>query len=118
MKLSLVTIIVRDQDEALRFYTEKLGFEKRSDDSQTMPGFRWLNVAPKDQKEPGFALLKAMEEQNELIGKQSHLGFNTDDCRRTYGTLKSRGAKFASPAEDMPYGVRRCSKIRTTTSMC
>jgi predicted enzyme related to lactoylglutathione lyase len=107
MRLALVTIFVRDQDEALCFYTEKLGFEKRGDDSQTMPGFRWLTVAPKDQKEPEFVLLKAVEkEQVEQIGKQSHLGFNTDDCRRTYEMLKARGVKFTSPPEDIGYGVQ------------
>jgi len=107
MRLSLVTIFVRDQDEALRFYTEKLRFETRADDSQTMPGFRWLTVAPPGQKEPEFVLLKAAEkEQIEQVGKQSHLGFNTDDCRRTYVTLKARGVKFTSPPEEVGYGVQ------------
>jgi predicted enzyme related to lactoylglutathione lyase len=107
MKLRLVTIFVRDQDETLRFYTEKLGFEKRADDSQTMPGFRWLTVAPKGQREPEFVLLKAVEkEQVDLIGKQSHLGFNTDDCRKTYEILKARGVKFTSPPEEMGYGIQ------------
>ena len=107
MRLSLVTIFVRDQDEALRFYTEKLGFEKRADDVQTVPGFRWLTVAPKDQKVPEFVLLKAVEkEQVELIGKQSHLGFSTEDCRGTYEILSARGVKFSSPPEDVGYGVQ------------
>jgi predicted enzyme related to lactoylglutathione lyase len=107
MRLSLVTIFVRDQDEALRFYTEKLGFEKRADDVQTVPSFRWLTVGPKDQKEPEFVLLKAIEkEQVDQIGKQSHMGFNTDDCRRTYETLKARGVKFTSPPEDVGYGIQ------------
>jgi predicted enzyme related to lactoylglutathione lyase len=107
MRLSLVTIFVGDQDEALRFYTEKLGFEKRADDVQTAPGFRWLTVAPKDQKVPEFVLLKAVEkEQVEQIGKQSHLGFSTEDCRGTYETLSARGVKFTSPPEDVGYGVQ------------
>ena len=107
LRLSLVTIFVRDQDEALRFYTEKLGFEKRADNVQTMPGFRWVTVAPKDQKAPEFVLLKAVEkEQVERIGKQSHMGLNTDDCRRTYETLKARGVKFTSPPEDVGYGMQ------------
>jgi len=107
MKLALVTIFVCDQDEALRFYTEKLGFEKRADDAQTMPGFRWLTVSPPCQKEPEFVLLKAVEkEQIELMGKQSHLGFNTDDCRGTYLTLSARGVKFTSPPEEVGYGVQ------------
>ena len=107
MRFSLVTIFVRDQDEALQFYTEKLGFEKRADDARTMLGFRWLTVAPTGQKEPEFVLLKAVEkEQTEQVGKQSHLGFSTDDCRATYEALKARGVKFTSPPEDVGYGVQ------------
>jgi catechol 2,3-dioxygenase-like lactoylglutathione lyase family enzyme len=107
MRLSLVTIFVHDQDEALRFYTEKLGLEKRADDVQTVLGFRWLTVAPKDQKEPELVLLKAVEkEQVEQIGKQSHLGFSTEDCRRTYETLSARAVKFTSAPEDVGYGVQ------------
>jgi predicted enzyme related to lactoylglutathione lyase len=107
MRLSLVTIFVSDQDEALRFYTEKLGFEKRADDVQTVPGLRWLTVGPKDQEEPQFVLLKAVEkDQVEQIGKQSHLGFSTEDCRGTYERLSARGVKFTSPPEDVGYGVQ------------
>ncbi|MEE9199553.1 MAG: VOC family protein, partial [Dehalococcoidia bacterium] len=46
-RLAHVTVIVRDQDEVLRWYTEKLGLEKRADDASTVSGFRWLTVAPK-----------------------------------------------------------------------
>ena len=49
-RLERVTILVRDQDEALSFYTEKLGLEKR-EDVEFAPGMRWLTVAPGDQKE-------------------------------------------------------------------
>ena len=48
--LARVTILVKDQDEALKFYTEKLGLEKR-DDNTFAPGMRWLTVAPRGQKE-------------------------------------------------------------------
>ena len=44
--LRIVALVVRDQDEALKFYTEKLGFEKKSDD-MFGPGMRWLTIAPK-----------------------------------------------------------------------
>lgn len=48
MRLARVTILVRDQNEALRFWTEKLGFEKRTD--QTLGDSRWLTIAPADRK--------------------------------------------------------------------
>jgi catechol 2,3-dioxygenase-like lactoylglutathione lyase family enzyme len=56
-RLSQVTVVVKDQDEALRFYTQKLGLVKRSDDS-SMPGLRWLTVSPKDQRYPEIVLQK------------------------------------------------------------
>ena len=55
--LAVISILVEDQDEALRFYTEKLGLEKRSD-VHFGPGMRWLTVAPKGQKRPEIALAK------------------------------------------------------------
>ena len=57
--LRIVAIIVRDQDEALGFYVEKLGFEKKSDD-MFGPGMRWLTIAPKEQKEIEIALLPSV----------------------------------------------------------
>ena len=54
-KLGHVTILVRDQDEALEFYTEKLGLEKRTD-VPFGPGMRWLTVAPKGQREVAIVL--------------------------------------------------------------
>lgn len=57
LTLSKVTVLVKDQDEALKFYTEKLGFEKRID--MTGSGMRFLTVAPKGHKHPEVILLKA-----------------------------------------------------------
>lgn len=57
-----MTIIVRDQDEALKKYMEKLGFEKRADDVvTTIPGYRWLTVAPKNQKKLEIVLFQARD---------------------------------------------------------
>jgi catechol 2,3-dioxygenase-like lactoylglutathione lyase family enzyme len=112
-KLALVTVIVRDQDEAVRFFTEKLGFVKRSDDS-SMPGFRWLTVSPKDQRYPEITLLKPgppfhdedrVKELLDLVGKNPTWTFNTDDCRKDYADLKSRGVKFLAEPEEKPYGI-------------
>lgn len=112
-KLNGVTILVRDQEEALRFYVDKVGFEKR-DDELFGPGIRWLTVAPPGQQEVEIVLQKpdpAMhgEEQAEamlaLVGKMPTWSFGTDDCRDAYETLSARGVKFVQPPEERPYGV-------------
>jgi predicted enzyme related to lactoylglutathione lyase len=112
-KLTHVTILVRDQDEALRWYSEKLGFEKRADEIFG-PGSRWLTVGPKGQKDLEIVLQKpdpAMHGK-ELANKlQKRIGqgiiwvLHTDNCRKDYETLQSRGVKFVSPPEEMPWGV-------------
>ena len=112
-KLAHVTIIVRDQEEALRFYTEKLGFEKRMD-GEAGPGMRFLTVAPAGQQEveivlwaPGRwvdeATAKTMLER---VGQGTSWVFNTDDCRETHETWSARGVHFTSSPEDVPWGVQ------------
>lgn len=111
--LSRVTILVRDQDEALRFYTEVLGLEKRADVAFG-PGMRWLTVAPRGQATPEIVLQQpnpAMHgEQNaqqmhEMIGRGTTWVFETDDCPATYATLRERGVEFQSEPQEQPYGV-------------
>jgi predicted enzyme related to lactoylglutathione lyase len=109
---------VHDQDEALAFYTEKLGWEVRSD--VTMPemgDFRWLTVGPADQ--PDFAVvLMAVPGQPVLddatrkdILELSAKGFagtlflTTDDCRASYEELRARGVEFSEEPEERPYGI-------------
>ena len=109
---------VHDQDEALAFYTEKLGWEVRSD--VTMPemgDFRWLTVGPADQ--PDFAVvLMAVpgqpvldDETRQQILDLSAKGFagtlflTTDDCRASYEELKARGVEFSEEPEERPYGI-------------
>lgn len=111
-QLARVTILVKDQDEALKFYTEKLGLEKR-DDISYAPGMRWLTVAPKGQKEveivlhyPGKWLdpttrRKVMRQ----IGKGVTWVFFCDNCQKTYEELRSRGVNFTRPPTKQMYGV-------------
>jgi catechol 2,3-dioxygenase-like lactoylglutathione lyase family enzyme len=112
-KLAQVTVIVKDQEEALRFFTEKIGLEKRADDS-SVPGLRWLTVSPKDQKYPEIVLQKpgppfhdeeTARELLERVGKNPTWVFNTDDCKRDYELFKSRGVKFIAEPESKPYGI-------------
>jgi len=103
--LSVVTLPVRDQDEALKFYTEKLGFEKRDDNSTLVPGFRWLTITPKGQEAPLINLFKAEGDLAEEIGHLRTWMFSTDDCQKTYETLVERGVKFKETPQTRPYGV-------------
>lgn len=107
-QIAYVTILVRDQDEALGFYTEKLGMEKREEDT-SIPGARWLTVAPKGQEGVAFVLRKAEGEELDRVGKQTGGEFFcillTDNCQKAYGTLQSRGVRFLKPPEELPFGV-------------
>jgi catechol 2,3-dioxygenase-like lactoylglutathione lyase family enzyme len=112
--LSHTAVWVLDQDEALAFYTEKLGFQVNTD--ATMDDFRWLTVSPPGQPDHELILLvpgppmmdeAAAEQVKELVVK-GVLGagaFETDDCRSTYEELSARGVSFlAEPAERF-YGI-------------
>ena len=112
-KLGHVTVLVRDYDEALKFYTEVLGLEKRADVAFG-PGMRWLTVAPAGQKEVEIVLLQpgGMHDEAttkvllERVGQGTAWVLETEDCHQTHETLKSRGVKFISPPEDQPWGLQ------------
>lgn len=99
-KVATLTIAVRDQDEALQWFTEKLEFEKRVDLSA--PGMRWLTVAPKQQMEVEFVLASWF---TDLVGKNAPCVLETHDCQDTYRILKSRGVRFSQTPSEKPYGV-------------
>ena len=108
-KATHVPILVRDQDKALKFYTEILGLEKRQD--YQPPGRpRWLTVALKRQKLE-FVLVKGEYRLDprplpEADSGGNHWVFRTDDCRKDFETLKSRGVKFKNPAPvEASYGI-------------
>src|SRR6266496_4123741 len=97
-KLTHAPLVVSDQDEALKFYTEVLGFEKRADYQQ--PGKpRWLTVAPKGQ-ELEFILVQGKSNVDLGLGPEAgsggyHIAFTTTDCREDFEILKARGANFS-----------------------
>src|SRR5256885_7264519 len=106
-KLGVVTILVRDQDEALEFYTQKLGLEKM-DDMEFGEGNRWLTVVAPKQRELQIFLAKADSfgmDLMEHIGKMPSWAFGTDDCRADYETLQARGVKFVSAPKEQPWGI-------------
>jgi catechol 2,3-dioxygenase-like lactoylglutathione lyase family enzyme len=113
-RLSHTTIWVLDQDQARDFYTDKLGFEVKTD--ERMDGFRWLTVSPPDQPdhelillEPGAPMMdpETADQVKELVAK-GVIGpgaFETDDCRKTYEELSGRGVNFLSEPAERFYGI-------------
>jgi predicted enzyme related to lactoylglutathione lyase len=118
MKIKLTSIYVDDQDKALRFYTEVLGFVKKTDFSQGP--FRWLTVASPEDPEgtelqlalnnnpPAQAYQQAIFQQG-----QSAAMFYTDDVQSDYERMKARGAEFTMPPKDVT-----ASKIAMLNDTC
>jgi uncharacterized glyoxalase superfamily protein PhnB len=109
---------VHDQDEALAFYTQKLGFEVRADVTLAELGnFRWLSVGPAGQEDvaivlmpiPGPPVMDAeTAEQVKVLMAKGFAGtvfLATEDCQASYEELSARGVEFVEPPEDRPYGI-------------
>jgi catechol 2,3-dioxygenase-like lactoylglutathione lyase family enzyme len=118
MRLSHVNVWVHDQDEALEFYTQKLGMELRDDITvPEMGNFRWLTVGAVGQPDVSLALLpvpgppvfdaETSEQLKALIAKGAAGGlfFRTSDCQSMYEELKGRGVEFTQEPMERPYGV-------------
>ena len=118
IKIANAQLWVHDQDEALAFYTQKLGMEVRSDVTLAeMGNFRWLTVGPAGQ--PDFAIVlmaipgpPVMEaETYEQVSSLMAKGFagtvflTTDDCQASYEELRARGVEFTEQPEVRPYGI-------------
>jgi uncharacterized glyoxalase superfamily protein PhnB len=118
IKIGSAQLWVHDQDEALAFWTEKVGMEVRSDVTVAELGnFRWLTVGPAGQPEVAITLMaipgepvmdgKTAEEVRALMAKgfAGTVFLLTDDCRASYEELKSRGVEFTEEPTEYPYGI-------------
>jgi predicted enzyme related to lactoylglutathione lyase len=118
MKIKLTTVFVDDQDRALRFYTEVLGFVKKADFSQGP--YRWLTVVSAEQPD-GTQLQLAKNDnpaaktfQQALFGQNQPAAiFNTDDVQADYDRMKAKGAEFSMPPTDVT-----ASKIAMVNDTC
>jgi predicted enzyme related to lactoylglutathione lyase len=117
-QLTNTQVWVHDQDEALAFYTEKLGMELRED--VTLPelgNFRWLSVGLPGQPDVAITLMaipgppvfdeETRKQIQELMAKGASGGlfFATEDCQATYEELNGRGVEFTQPPTKQPYGI-------------
>ena len=118
IRIATAQLWVHDQDEALKYWTEKVGFEVRSDVTvPEMDNFRWLTVSPPGQPDvavvlmaiPGPPMVDAAtdEQLRDLMGKglAGTVFLTTDDCQATYEDLVGRGVSFSEPPEKTPYGI-------------
>ena len=118
IKISTAQLWVHDQDEALDFYTKKLGMEVRSD--VTLPelgDFRWLTVAPPGQTDVAIVLMaipgppvmdsETARDVRNLMAKgfAGTVFLTTDDVQASFEELKSRGVEFVEEPEERPYGI-------------
>lgn len=115
-RLSHSVLYVTNQEEALKFYRDKLGFEVRTDNT-IQEGFRWLSVGPKDQPDfeivlmeptPGMMYDADTAAQIRKLIEKGAMGtgvFAVSDCQKTYEELKSKGVEFIAPPTERFYGI-------------
>jgi len=118
IKITNAQLWVHDQDEALAFYTEKVGMEVRAD--VTVPelgNFRWLTVSPPGQADVSIVLMaipgppvmdaETAEQVKTLMGKgfAGTVFLTTDDVQASYEELTGRGVDFVEEPEERPYGI-------------
>ncbi len=118
IKFATTQLWVHDQDEALRFYTEKLGMEVRADVTlPEMGNFRWLTVSPPSQPDVSIVLMaipgppvmdaETADQVRSLMAKgfAGTIFLTTDDCQASFEQLRGRGVEFAEEPEERPYGI-------------
>jgi len=104
-----ITIFVRDYDEALNWFTSKLGFAK-VEDKTFGKDERWLVVAPAEQKEIGIVLAKvagnSAQKEKDRIGATKNWVFETKDCQKAYEIFAARGVHFVQTPQKLPWGTQ------------
>ena len=108
--LGLVSLVVRDYDEALSFFVGKLGFSLVEDTFVPEQSKRWVVVSPPGANESRLLLAQASSpEQESRVGQQTggrvFLFLHTDDFWRDYVQYKAKGVEFVRPPKEEPYGV-------------
>jgi predicted enzyme related to lactoylglutathione lyase len=118
IRIANAQLWVHDQDEALAFYTDKVGMEVRSDVTVAeMDDFRWLTVGPPGQPDVSIVLMavpgppvfepETKRQLEELVAKgvAGTVFLTTDDCHASYEELSGRGVEFVDQPREQPYGI-------------
>ena len=115
-RMSHATVFVTNQNEALEFYRDKLGFRVHTD-AMVGPDFRWLTMCTNDdpnfeiillEPKPGIMMDEETSNAIRTLLAKGVLGagvFNTNDCRATYEEMKAKGVQFMSEPAERPYGI-------------
>jgi catechol 2,3-dioxygenase-like lactoylglutathione lyase family enzyme len=109
-KATHITVFVRNQDDALVFYTQKMGFKLHTD-ALFNEQLRWLTVCPMGQPDFEIALmLPGNEWEASLVGKQAGekplLSFETSDCMKTVQEMQAKGVRILEEPHEAPWGVQ------------
>ncbi len=118
LRIANAQLWVHDQDEALAFYTEKLGLEVRADVTMAeMDDFRWLTVGPVGQEDVSITLMaipgppvmdsETGQQVRDMVAKgfAGTVFLTTEDCQASYEELKARGVDFTETPQERPYGI-------------
>ena len=110
-----LAFLVREYDEAIDFFTKKLGF-RLLEDTAMGPGKRWVLVSPPDGAGTSLLLARAAnEEQSRCVGKQGggrvFLFLRTDDFWRDYAAMRAEGIKFVRDPKEADYGERFLQRL-------
>jgi catechol 2,3-dioxygenase-like lactoylglutathione lyase family enzyme len=106
-RISVIAVVVEDQEDALQWYTERLGLEKRAD-QRLSEDIRWVSVAPPSQKDLEITLADWKwygDRTQDPRGKNPVVVLESSSCREDYENLKAKGVRFADPPKDQPWGV-------------
>jgi predicted enzyme related to lactoylglutathione lyase len=118
IRIASAQLWVQDQDEALAFYTQKVGMEIKSDVTVPELGdFRWLTVGPAGQDDVAIVLMaipgppvfeqETVDQIKAVMAKgvAGTVFLTTEDCRASYEELRGRGVEFVEEPEERPYGI-------------
>ena len=105
-RISHLTVYVDDQDEALRWYQDNLGFEVCMDNSKLVPELRWLTVSPAGNRDTQIVLMPARnDDEKSRVGSNLITVLNTDDCRGDMARLAANGVEIVEAPVEVPWGV-------------
>ncbi|HAT29060.1 MAG TPA: glyoxalase [Gammaproteobacteria bacterium] len=105
-RISHLTVYVDDQDEALRWYQDNLGFEVCMDNSKLVPELRWLTVSPAGNRDTQIVLMPARnDDEKSRVGSNLITVLNTDDCRGDMARLVANGVEIVEAPAEVPWGV-------------
>ena len=105
-RISHLTVYVHDQDEALCWYQDNLGFEVCMDDSKLVPELRWLTISPAANRDTQIVLMPARnDDERSRVGSNLITVLNTDDCRGDMARLAANGVEIVEAPGEVPWGV-------------